>query len=111
MFDHYRNKYEESIESRIEYLDSVIKYDYSSSFPVEEEIKIDYNEVINYKDNPEIVLKMNINEEGETSLNKEKAKSEENEKPSKIKEISAKVKDKWNNLVSKLDKDKRGNKE
>lgn len=111
MFDHYRNKYEESIESRIEYLDSVLKYDYSSSLPVEEEIKIDYNEVINYKDNPEIVLKMNINEEGETSLNKEKAKSEGNEKPSKIKKISAKVKEKWNNLVSKLNKDKRDNKE
>ena len=111
MFDHYRNKYEESIESRIEYLDGVIKYDYSSSFPVEEEIKIDYNEVIIYKDNPEIVLKMNDNEESEVSISEEKVKSEESEKPSKIKEISAKVKEKWNNLVSKLDKDKRGNKE
>ena len=111
MFDHYRNKYEESIESRIEYLDSVIKYDYSSSLPVEEEIKIDYKEVINYKDNPEIVLKMNVNEEGEVSKSEEKVKSEVSEKPSKFKEISAKIKEKWNNLVSKLDKDKKGNKE
>ena len=63
------------------------------------------------KDNPEIVLKMNDNEESEVSISEEKAKSEGNEKPSKIKEISAKVKEKWNNLVSKLDKDKRGNKE
>ena len=111
MFDYYRNKYDESIENRIEYLDSLVKYDYSSSLSVGEEINIAYKEVINYRDHHEVVLNMEETWDEKDKETEKETFDSSSEKPSKFKKIYAKVNDKWKNLVSKLDKDKKGNKE
>ena len=84
MFDYYRNKYDESIIDRIDYLKSIINFDLYDENKLKEELKVIYEEHI-YFDNKDYLfnnsqyvsfkeltndIKINVNEE--TFINEEK---------------------------------------
>ena len=88
MFDYYRNKYDESIIERIDYLKSIINFDLYDENKLKEELKVIYEEHI-YFDNKDYLfnnsqyvsfkeltndIKINVNEE--TFINEEKDKKD-----------------------------------
>ena len=50
MFDHYKSKYDETIEKRIEYLNKLLNINYSEISNLQEELKVSRGETIVFKD-------------------------------------------------------------
>lgn len=48
MFDHYKTKYDESIENRIKYLDENLNFNYSFTGNIEENVQFEYKEIATY---------------------------------------------------------------
>lgn len=97
MFDHFKTKYDEAIEARIEYLDKLLDINYLELNNLEENLKVKRIETIEF--NGKL---FELNENGLS--NEEEIKEEE--KPKEKNKISAKIKDFTNNFKNKFKKNK-----
>ena len=97
MFDHFKTKYDEAIETRIEYLDKLLDINYLELNNLEENLKVKRTETIEF--NGKL---FELNDNGLS--NEEEIKEEE--KPKEKNKISAKIKDFTNNFKNKFKKNK-----
>lgn len=98
MFDHYKSKYDDSIENRIEYLNKTLSINYGEIKDLKNELMVKQYETISFKGNTYTI-------EGETPDLDDELETTNNEVKQQNK--SAKVKDFFKNFKNKFTKEKR----